>query len=42
MDKYRRNGDRVSESAPVYSGRPRRCFRKRCPSYGHPAAGAGA
>ena len=32
MDRYRRNGDRVSEPAPVYV----------LDGYGHPAAGAGA
>jgi hypothetical protein len=42
MDKYRRKGDRVSESAPVYAGRLRGVVLTSSPSYGHPAAGAGA
>jgi hypothetical protein len=32
----------VSESAPVYAGRPRGGVPTSSPSYGHPAAGAGA
>jgi hypothetical protein len=40
MDKYRGNGDRVSESAPVFGGGPRRGVLTGSPSYGHPAAGA--